>query len=206
MPKAQADEFFYVLKEPLRILLVDDDPILREFGVVHLASDVAEVKTVAGGAAAFEILDTEPVDVVLLDLEMPEMDGFDVLHRLRNQPRTAELPVIVITGREDVAAIDRAFEAGATSFIVKPINWRLLSYQIRYVRRAWTAEKTLSRTHDHARTGGARTSGALLELARESRRFLQTALRESPQLRQAASHYAAALERLSAAALAAEDG
>jgi len=204
MPETQADEFFYVLKDPLRILLVDDDPILREFGVVHLSSESAEVKTAADGAEAFEILDGAPVDVVLLDLEMPGMDGFEVLRRLRGEARTAELPVIVVTGREDVSAVDRAFEAGATSFVVKPINWRLLSYQIRYVRRAWTAERALSRTTDEVRTGSARTSGALFELARESRRFLLTALEEAPQLRASASHYAAALERLSAAALAAD--
>jgi len=206
MAIAQADEFFYVLKDSLHILLVDDDPILREFGVVHLSSDAAEVKTAAGGAEACAMIDTLPVDVVLLDLEMPDMDGFDVLRRLRSQPHTAELPVIVVTGREDVVAIDRAFQAGATSFVVKPINWRLLSYQIRFVRRAWTAENTLSRANDEARTGSARTSGALLELARESRRFLLTALDEAPQLRASAGQYAAALERLSAAALAAGDG
>lgn len=206
MSEPQTDEFFYVLKDSVRILLVDDDPILREFGVVHLSSEAASVATAGDGAEALAMLDQTPIDIVLLDLEMPRMDGFDVLRRLRSQPHTAELPVIVVTGREDVGAIDRAFEAGATSFVVKPINWRLLSYQIRYVRRAWSAERSLSRAGDDARTGSARTSGALLELARESRRFLLAALEAAPQLRAEAGGYAEALERLSAAALAAGGG
>ncbi len=206
MAETQADEFFYVLKDSVRILLVDDDPILREFGVVHLSSEAASVTTAADGEDALAILEQTPVDIVLLDLEMPRMDGFDVLRRLRSQPRTAELPVIVVTGREDVGAIDRAFEAGATSFVVKPINWRLLSYQIRFVRRAWSAERSLLRVNDDVRNDSARTSGALLELARESRRFLLSALETAPQLRAEAAGYAAALERLSAAAVAAGGG
>jgi DNA-binding response OmpR family regulator len=206
MAETEADEFFYVLKDSVRILLVDDDPILREFGVVHLSSESASVATAADGEDALAMLEQTPADIVLLDLEMPRMDGFDVLRRLRAQPHTAELPVIVVTGREDVGAIDRAFELGATSFVVKPINWRLLSYQIRYVRRAWTAERSLCRASDNARSDSARTSGALLELARESRRFLLTALEAAPQLRANAGGYAAALERLSAAAIAAGGG
>jgi CheY-like chemotaxis protein len=203
---AQSDGYFYVLKDSLRILLVDDDPILREFAIVHLSSETAEVHTAADGVEALEFLGQSGVDVILLDLEMPKMDGFDVLRRLRDQPKTAELPVIVVTGREDVGAIDRAFDAGATSFVVKPLNWRLLSYQIRYVRRAWNAERGLSLAHDDARTGSVRTGEALTDLARESARFMQLALRAAPQLRPAAGDYALALERLSSAALAAADG
>jgi PleD family two-component response regulator len=66
---------------------------------------------------------------------MPIMDGFAVLSHLRADPRTEHLDVIVQTGREDVAAIDQAFHLGATSFVTKPLNWRLLAYQIRYVLR-----------------------------------------------------------------------
>src|SRR6201996_3013739 len=101
MSEPQADEFFYVLKDSVRILLVDDDPILREFGVVHLSSEAASVTTAGDGEEALAMLEQAPVDIVLLDLEMPRMDGFDVLRRLRANPRTAELPVIVVTGRED---------------------------------------------------------------------------------------------------------
>jgi CheY-like chemotaxis protein len=203
---AKPDGFFYVLKDSIRILLVDDDPILREFAIVHLSSETAEVQTAGDGIEALDILGRSPVDVVLLDLEMPKMDGFAVLRQLRGEPRTAELPVIVVTGREDVGAIDRAFETGATSFVVKPINWRLLSYQIRFVRRAWKTERVLSRAHREARAGSERTGEALGDLAREGERFMRVALSAAPELRPAAGGFASALERLSAAALAAAEG
>ena len=128
-----AGAFFYVLQEAVRILYVDDDPILREFAVVNLATERASVDTAADGRAALAAIAGEPPDLVLLDLDMPEMDGFEVLEALRADPKFRDLPVIVVTGREDVEAVDRAFAVGATSFVVKPLNWRLLSHQLRYV-------------------------------------------------------------------------
>lgn len=132
--------FSYVLDEPTTILFVDDDPILREFADVHLSTDMAKLVTAADGLDALEQLAVQNFDIVLADLEMPRMDGFGLLERIRAEPRLRDLPVIVETGREDVAAIDRAFRLGATSFVVKPLNWRLLSYQIRFVLRAARAE------------------------------------------------------------------
>ncbi len=135
--------FFYVLDEVARILFVDDDPILREFGQVNLASPEASVDVAADGAEALRKLDEGDYDIVLLDLEMPVLDGFDTLARIRANPRTRDLAVIVQTGREDVEAIDRAFRLGATSFVTKPLNWRLFSYQIRHVLRASWAARNL---------------------------------------------------------------
>lgn len=205
-PTTEAEGFFYVLKDSIRILLVDDDPILREFAIVHLSSETAQVQTAADGIEALDMLRASPVDLVLLDLGMPKMDGFDVLKRMQDDPQTADIPVIVVTGREDVGAIDRAFDAGATSFVVKPINWRLLSYQIRFVRRAWTTERVLTRANREARTGSQLIGDALTDMARESVQFMQLALGAAPELRGAANAYAQALERFSAAAMAAADG
>lgn len=135
--------FFYVLDETARILFVDDDPILREFAQVNLASPKATVDVAANGAEALERLAACDYDVVLLDLEMPVLNGFDTLVALRTDARTRDLAVIVQTGREDVEAIDKAFRLGATSFVTKPLNWRLLTYQILYVLRASRAERRL---------------------------------------------------------------
>lgn len=128
--------FFYVLEDDARILFVDDDPILREFAQVNLATPSTAIETAADGASALEALRTGAYDLVLLDLEMPGLDGFEVLKRIRSDPALARIAVIVQTGREDVEAIDRCFRLGATSFVMKPLNWPLLSYQIRYVLRA----------------------------------------------------------------------
>lgn len=128
--------FFYVLQDDARLLVVDDDPILRAFAQVNLASPSTEVDVAGGGAEAMAMLQARQYDVVLLDLEMPEMDGFAVLEWIRSHPSLSALPVVVQTGREDVEAIDRCFHLGATSFVTKPPNWRLLAYQLLYVLRA----------------------------------------------------------------------
>ena len=144
--------FFYVLDETARILFVDDDPILREFAQVNLASPKAEVDVAADGAEALRKLDGVDYDIVLLDLEMPVLDGFETLARIRANPRTRDLAVIVQTGREDVEAIDRAFRLGATSFVTKPLNWRLFSYQILHVLRASRAARPLQSLVDSQRS------------------------------------------------------
>lgn len=128
--------FFYVLEDDARLLFVDDDPILREFAQVNLESPSTHVDAAAGGEEALQKMARQRYDLVLLDLEMPGMDGFAVLERMRDDPVLRHVPVVVQTGREDVEAIDRCFHLGAASFVMKPLNWRLLTYQIRYVLRA----------------------------------------------------------------------
>lgn len=136
-------EFQYVLDEAARLLFVDDDPILREFARVNLASDLTRIDVAQDGVEALEMLRSNAYDLVVSDLEMPRMDGFELLDRLRADPLTRHLPIVVATGREDVVAIDRAFSKGATSFIVKPLHWRLLAYQLRFVLRAARVEADL---------------------------------------------------------------
>lgn len=196
----EAGTFFYVLQDALQILYVDDDPILREFAQVHLTTDSATVTVAEDGLAALERMDEVRPDVVLLDLEMPRMDGFEVLRRLRSDAAYERLPIIVATGREDVAAVDRAFEEGATSFVVKPINWRLLSYQIRYVHRAHQAELSLLEARRRARSEVNEITDALSRLCSLGARFVADALRLEPSLKTPAADYIQALEKASAAA------
>ncbi len=129
----KAAPWTFVLDEPTRILVVDDDPILREFATVYLSSPCATIDTACDGVAARIRLGQVPYDVVLLDIEMPQLDGFSLLHEIRSDERLRHLPVIMLTGHDDIASIDRAYHAGANSFAAKPVNWRQLSYQIRYV-------------------------------------------------------------------------
>lgn len=186
--------FYYSAQADLRLLFVDDDPILREFASVHLSSEHMQLATAADGAEGLEAIAADPPDLVLLDLDMPKIDGFEVLRALRADPSTEHLPVIVVTGREDTAAIDRAFDAGATSFIAKPINWRLLNYQIRYVHRTCANEAFL--IDERARVGQERTraEAALKAVAKEGSRFIAVALRDNAALRETACDFAAAVE------------
>lgn len=136
-------DFFYVLDEEARLLFVDDDPILREFARVNLASASASVDVAQDGVEALEMLAARSYDLVLTDLEMPRMDGFQLLAAIRADAALKHLPVVVETGREDVEAIDRAFRAGATAFVTKPLNWRLLTYQLRFTLRSARADRQL---------------------------------------------------------------
>lgn len=186
--------FFYVLEDPVKILYVDDDPIMREFAVVHLSTDKAEVAVRTNGAEAIEALETGEFDLVLMDLEMPHMDGFEALARLRSNDRTRRLPVIVVSGREDLAAVDRAFQAGATTFLIKPINWRLLSYQVRYIHRNHRIQSDLLRQRAEAHAEMRRAQEALLRLSIAGAELLRQAMRGPPEIRRAAEAYAALLK------------
>jgi DNA-binding response OmpR family regulator len=183
----KAGPFFYVLQDVRRILFVDDDPILREFAVVNLSTDQATIETAPDGVAALEAIEAATPDIVLLDLEMPNLDGFEVLRRVRADPRHQYLPIVVVTGREDVEAVDQAFQAGATSFVVKPLNWRLLSHQLRYVHRAARNERRLAEREGEVRE-------RLQELASEGARFIAEALPQNPGLRPQAVSFAKAAD------------
>ena len=133
----------YVLAEPTKILVVDDDPILCEFSKVYLSTPAATVETAAGVDEAINQMKENSFDIVLIDIEMPGRDGYDLLQAIRSDPATANLPVMMLTGREDIASIDHSYDLGATAFTTKPVNWRQLSYQIRYVLRSSKTEQEL---------------------------------------------------------------
>ncbi|MDQ6866866.1 MAG: response regulator [Pseudomonadota bacterium] len=128
--------FAFVLNDDTRILAVDDDPIMREFASVYLSTHMASVETAATAEVGLRKLERGDFDIALVDLEMPGMGGMEMIRHIRADRRLCGLPVVVVTGHDDIISIDRSYEAGATSFVTKPINWRLLSYQIRYVLRA----------------------------------------------------------------------
>ncbi len=131
-----AQKCWYVFDEPTRILVVDDDPIFREFASVHLATPMSVVVLAPDAATALDVLSKEAFDTAMIDIEMPGMDGFELVERIRAQDNLRGLPLMMVTGREDIVSIDRAYTLGATSFVTKPVNWRQLSHQLRYIIRA----------------------------------------------------------------------
>jgi DNA-binding response OmpR family regulator len=127
---------WYVFDQQTRILVVDDDPILREFASVYLTTPLSEVVLAPDASTALDLLAREQFDIALLDVDMPGMNGFELLESMRGQQSLRNLPVVMVTGRDDIASIDRAYAAGATSFVTKPANWRQISYHLHFVVRA----------------------------------------------------------------------
>ncbi len=131
--------FKFVELDEVIILAIDDDPIHREFAMVYLGTPGTSVVTADSAEAGLAELRLRHFDIVLVDVDMPGMNGIEFVQTLRADPRYDDLPIIVITGREDMDSIDRAYDAGATSFMCKPVNWRLLSHQVKFLLRAHTA-------------------------------------------------------------------
>lgn len=166
----------YVLDEPTRILLVDDDPILCEFAQVYLSAPQVEVEVVLDGEAGWALLAQREFDIALIDIEMPGLDGFALVERIRRDERLRHLPVIMVTGREDIASIDRSYDVGATSFVTKPVNWRQLSHQVRYVIRASRIEATARAACERAEHASRLKSNMLILLQHELRTPLNSIL------------------------------
>jgi len=179
---AQQTPWFYVLDEPIKLIVADDDPILREFATVYLSSPTATVETVADGTAAWASLTSGNFDVALLDIEMPGIDGFSLLEKIRVEPRLSQLPVMMLTGIEDIASVDRADSLGANSFVTKPVNWRLLTYRVRDVLRTSRIERELRQARSAAEMREAAHSRALLAIEVECRDLLRAILRHADNI------------------------
>jgi predicted signal transduction protein with EAL and GGDEF domain/CheY-like chemotaxis protein len=119
----------------VRILIADDDAILREIARATLEACGFSVQAVGSGDAAVAACALRLPDIALLDVEMPEGNGYQACTNIRMLPGGAGLPIVMVTGLDDSTSIERAYEAGATDFVVKPLNWPLLAHRIRYVLR-----------------------------------------------------------------------
>lgn len=105
-----------------RILVVDDVPANVKLLEARLLAEYFEVFTAGNGADAIEACENGKIDVVLLDILMPGMDGFEVCRRLKGDPATAHIPVVMITALDQVSDRIRGLEAGADDFLSKPVN------------------------------------------------------------------------------------
>jgi diguanylate cyclase (GGDEF)-like protein len=118
------------------VLVVDDDAALRLLMRASLEQSGFAVLEAEDGSKALQSFTERSPGIVLMDVEMPNMDGFSACAALRRLPHGQDTPVLMVTGHDDVESVDRAFEVGATDFLPKPINWALLGYRVRYLLRA----------------------------------------------------------------------
>jgi DNA-binding response OmpR family regulator len=117
-------------------LVVDDDPVMRLLIRRALEKDGFVVHEAENGRAGVDRFALLQPDILLLDVLMPELDGFSACREIRATVQGARTPIVMLTGLDDVESIDRALEAGATDFIVKPMEWSNLAHRVRRLLHA----------------------------------------------------------------------
>ena len=125
----------------MKILLVDDEPEVCRLVKTMVEPLGVEVRTISDSQEAALILENEKFDGIMLDIAMPNLDGFELTRKIRSTPLNQQAPIIVITGMDDVDTLRRAFEAGATFFIGKPFSREKIYALFRTARGAMLAER-----------------------------------------------------------------
>ncbi|HVN91836.1 MAG TPA: response regulator [Candidatus Binataceae bacterium] len=119
------------LRQTAQIMVVDDDPDTVSALARHLQREGYVAVEAISGSECLRIVREHPVDVILLDLMMPGMDGFEVCRALKSNPNTASIPIIMITARDDMDARKEGMHLGVSEFLAKPVFRRQLANRIR---------------------------------------------------------------------------
>jgi diguanylate cyclase (GGDEF)-like protein len=134
-----------------KILVCDDDQNVRLLTRQCLEAEDMIVVEASNGLEALNIFERERPDLVFLDVEMPGMSGLEACKRIRQMPQGETIPIMIVTGSDDRQSIDEGFEAGATQYKTKPVNWSLLGRDVQYMLRASNAFNSLKRQEDRLR-------------------------------------------------------
>ena len=118
-----------------KILLVDDNLQNLELIQAYLEGIPVEISTAVDGVEAIESIEANPPDLVLLDVMMPRMSGFEVCQKLKSNPDTRDIVVIMVTALHEVADYERAVESGTDDFLSKPVNKLELLTRVRSLLR-----------------------------------------------------------------------
>ena len=119
------------------VLVADDDPVMRLLMLEMLAQVGLQGIEAGDGLEAVGLAQERSPDLILMDVDMPRMDGFAACSAIRAAEQdSACVPIVMVTGSDDVEAVTQAYEAGATDFVSKPINWPILGHRVLYVLRA----------------------------------------------------------------------
>ena len=105
-----------------KILLVEDNEVNRRLAGFLLRSHGYEVREATSGAAAFEMVERERPDLIVMDIQLPGMDGLEITRRLKEQPATADIPVVAVTSFAMKGDREKALAAGCAGYVTKPID------------------------------------------------------------------------------------
>jgi two-component system, sensor histidine kinase len=134
------------------VLVVDDDFRTRLFARSALEPSGFAVQEAASGDEALAQIDSYTPDLILLDLIMPGMDGIETCHAVRRHLTGADIPILIMTGLNDMETITSAYEAGATDFLIKPVHWPLLPRRIAFMIRAGRTTRALKESENRFRS------------------------------------------------------
>lgn len=121
------------MPEQPKILVVDDDPLLLQIALMSFAAKGIEVVTACDGAEAWALIQKNSFELALIDIEIPSINGFDLIDLYRQRYGHSGMEIIVITGRKDLRSMERAQALRVNSYITKPIDWRLLPFKIQRI-------------------------------------------------------------------------
>lgn len=128
-----------------KILAVDDEKHIVRLVQINLQKEGYEVATANTGKEALEVVKTFGPDLIVMDVMMPEMDGFEALKKLKENPATSEIPVIMLTAKAQDADVFRGWQSGADLYLTKPFNpAELLTFVKRLLQSTTVTEKTYS--------------------------------------------------------------
>jgi diguanylate cyclase (GGDEF)-like protein/PAS domain S-box-containing protein len=130
------------IEQPV-VLVVDDDAAQRMLMVEILVENNLIVEEAGDGVEALAVFSRILPVLVLMDVKMPHMDGFAACTEMRRMPGGMDVSIVLVTGLEDMDSIQKSFDAGATDFITKPVNWPLLQHRVLYLLRAGKALRDL---------------------------------------------------------------
>lgn len=136
---------------PAAVLVVDDDEAARLMMAATLEQAGFNVLTADDCASARNIFEKTKLDIILLDVLLPDGDGFALCAEFLRHPRGRDLPIAMVTGLDDVESISLAYQHGATDFITKPVSWGTVPYRIQYILRANHAFLDLSLSESKTR-------------------------------------------------------
>ncbi|HZW10718.1 MAG TPA: response regulator [Phycisphaerales bacterium] len=137
--------------EQSTVLVVDDNEQNLELLQAYLDDLGCQIRTARDGTEAMAEVDAAVPDLVLLDVMMPRMSGFQVCERIKASPRTRDVPVIMVTALNEVGDVERAVEAGADDFLTKPVNRLELVTRVRSLLRVRRLKHQLDATLDELR-------------------------------------------------------
>lgn len=148
VPDGPLPEVFTRVESPGRVLVVDDEPTNRKLMRNVLSSAKHTVFEASNGEQALRILETEPMDVVLLDAVMPKMDGFETCARIKSDPSLVKCQVLFVTSLEERSERIRAMDSGADDFLTKPVDTRQLKLRVRNAVQSKRMVDEIQRSYD----------------------------------------------------------